>query len=96
MNDYYKNAHNVFTVMISNAKKSSKIRTCKDKLKGECAIEVEDIEEVYKAQNSLCYYSGIPMNYDKSELRLSLERKNPDIGYTPSNIALCCLEFNGA
>jgi hypothetical protein len=83
--------------MIGNAKKSSKSRTGKGKLqKGEFSIKVKDIEEVYKAQNGLCYYSGIPMNYDKSELRLSLERKNPDIGYTSSNIALCCLEFNGA
>lgn len=97
MSDYYRNAHNVFTVMIGNAKKSSRNRTSKGKLqKGEFAIKIEDIEEVYKKQNGICHYSGIPLNYDKNEFRMSLERKNPEFGYTPSNIALCCLEFNGA
>jgi hypothetical protein len=48
---------------------------------------------MYSEQNGLCYYTGLPMKYEKNEIRdvdmVSIDRKNPKLGYTLDNIVLC-------
>lgn len=76
---------------------ASKHGICKKKLSRilEHTIVYEDLESLYKKQNGNCYYSGIKMNLGHNvDWKCSIERINTDIGYTASNIVLCCSEFN--
>jgi len=34
------------------------------------------------------------MNFYRNDWKVSLERSNPNLGYTKNNITLCCLELN--
>lgn len=61
---------------------------------GEHTIKDSYLEELYEKQNGLCYYSNIPMNFDKSEWKVSIERLDNTKGYIEGNIVLCCLELN--
>jgi hypothetical protein len=58
-------------------------------------LELDDLYNIWEEQNGKCYHSGIPMNYDRNEWRISVDRLNNNKGYTIDNIVLCCLEFNG-
>jgi len=53
-----------------------------------------DIIDIWKNQKRRCYYSGIPMNCDVPQWKVSLERLDPSQGYIATNIVLCCQEFN--
>lgn len=82
--------------LLSTARSSSLHREKIGRLDAsEMTLTFEEINELWKEQNGLCYYSNIPMNTDKREWRMSLERLNPQRGYHKNNCVLCCLEFNG-
>jgi hypothetical protein len=76
----------------------AKGRTLKRNL--EYSIDIDYIKDLYKKQNGLCFYSGIPMEIgvhdkrDKENNGLSLDRINSDIGYKKGNIVLCCAFIN--
>ena len=95
-NEYYNTLHGAMRVLLGTAKATAKKRS---KIPGReqagiFEISFEDIKNLWKNQKGLCYYSYIPMNYDKHEWKISLERKNTTLGYINSNIVLCCKEFN--
>lgn len=64
-------------------------------------ISMEDFSMWWSSQPQVCIYCSIPIErlaiIDKAKKlskRLSIDRKNNDIGYTIENIALCCMMCN--
>lgn len=68
-------------------------------------ITEEDIEAIFKEQNGLCYYTGLPMQTASRKqeyiatmkvnpLALSIDRRNSDGHYTKDNVVLCCRFIN--
>jgi hypothetical protein len=58
---------------------------------------VQELIDLFEAQNGLCKYTNIPMtfgSYKEQYWTLSAERKNNNIGYTKENTVLICYEFN--
>ncbi len=50
---------------------------------------------MWSKQQGRCYYTNLPMTArPKSEWQCSLERLDPNQGYTVENCVLCCLEMN--
>ena len=83
--------HEIF----NHARRNAKVRTNNNREEaGRFEIEFSDLEDLFKKQDGKCYYSGISMNFDRNEWKISLERKNPNLGYIKDNIALACTEFN--
>lgn len=91
--DWYYSLHGALSVLYYTAQTSSKIRQERGR-KCEFDITQNDIRHLWDSQDGKCYYSGIPMNYDRNDWRVSLERTDTQQGYTKKNIVLCCLEFN--
>lgn len=70
-------------------------------------ITIDDFEAAFDRQNGRCFYSGIPMLWASSAteyqarvrnqpLGISIDRRDSSLGYTPDNIALCCMFINYA
>jgi hypothetical protein len=59
-------------------------------------ITKHDLEELYKKQNGLCYYSNIKLDIErKCKFKsISCDRINNKLGYESGNIVLCCRFFN--
>eukprot|EP01083_Nonionella_stella_P007027 20329_1 len=58
-------------------------------------LTVEHLQELYKKQNMLGFYSHIPLKLRPlSDWQVSLERLNPSCDYIPDNVVLEALEFN--
>mmetsp|Transcript_518 Transcript_518/g.2218 ORF Transcript_518/g.2218 Transcript_518/m.2218 type:complete len:278 (-) Transcript_518:263-1096(-) len=76
--------------MVANAQMRSKLR------KLECRLSVDFVLDTLLSQGGRCFYSGVPMTYTTphSDWRLSLERIDNDLGYTPDNSVLIVAEFN--
>lgn len=84
------------SVVHTNSKDTAKKRAQNGRISaGEHKIDASYLEELWKKQDGKCFYSGIQMNYDKHEWRVSIERLDNDKGYIDGNVVLCCLEFNG-
>lgn len=90
--------HNHLRRLFFAAKESASRRKAKNRESaGEFNITVEDLHSLLVKQQGKCYYSGIMMNLTKlSDWMCSLERKDPERGYTIDNIALVCWEFNAS
>jgi hypothetical protein len=85
------------TRLFYNSMHSAKNRTKKGRIEaGKHEIEINYLKNLWIKQNGKCYYSNIPMNYNKYEWKVSIERLNPKLGYIKDNVVLCCTEFNGS
>lgn len=62
----------------------------------ELSITSEHLLDLLAQQGGRCYYSQVPLNYGQAhtDWRLSVERLDNSIGYTPSNTVLIAVEFN--
>ena len=81
--------------LLRGAKSHAKTRLANGRFDaGIFELTFDDIKNLWKNQDKKCYYSGIKMNYDKNEWKVSLERLDPKLGYIKNNIVLCCIEFN--
>jgi hypothetical protein len=77
------------------SKSSAKKREALGRLEaGQHDIDLPYLEEIWDEQDGKCYYSNIPMQFNKNEWKVSLERLDPRKGYIKDNVVLCCLEFN--
>lgn len=93
--EYLKSWNGTFKKLLNSAKCCAKIRNERGRLDaGVCEINQQDIEEQYNKQNGFCFYSGIKMNFDKNDWKISIERLDTNKGYIKDNIVLICLEFN--
>ena len=62
-------------------------------------LTVDDLIALWKSQNGLCAYSGIPLSfgsYLERDWTCSPERRDTSISYTKENTCLICYEFNTA
>ena len=58
-------------------------------------IDFQFLVDLYKRQQGLCKYSGIPLTFEAIEdWKMSLERIDVLKGYTRENVCLICQEFN--
>ena len=84
--------------LLSTCKSNAKRRARKGRdSAGVCTLTLEQLFAIYDRQRGLCYWfptkkmSLVP----HSSWRMSLDRLNPDKGYTMDNCVMSCLEFNG-
>jgi hypothetical protein len=81
--------------LLGSAKQSAKDRGEKGREDaGVFDITLKDLEKKFEEQDGTCYYSGMDLRIDTRAWKVSLERKDPSLGYTYDNTVLCCLEFN--
>lgn len=61
-------------------------------------ITKQDLKNLWHEQKGLCAISKIPMTYimenGRTFTNLSVDRKNPHIGYTKDNVQLVCMAVN--
>lgn len=101
IHEYHSAKHIFPSVLFSNQKSSA------HRLGRIWDITKDDIDELYKKQNGLCYYTKIPMvtcnhpvDYEKimknNPRAMSIDRIDSSKNYTKDNIALCCRFINYA
>ena len=74
---------------LRNAKNNSKRRGMKLSISG------NDLKELWEKQNRKCYYTGLEMNLPpNTNMSVSIDRTNPEIGYEKNNIKLVCNVVN--
>ena len=75
---------------LSNARQSARRR------EQDCCITFDFLLDLLAWQGGICYYSGVPLQYTQvhTDWRLSIERLDNSIGYTPDNCVLIAVEFN--
>lgn len=60
-------------------------------------ITLNDLFQLYISQAGECYYTGMSMILEShSDWRGSVERLDPELGYTKENTVLICAEFNSS
>ena len=66
------------------------------KRKEQCEIEYGDILRMLVEQGGRCFYSGVPLQYDRVHVDwvMSLERLDNNCGYVRENCVLIAAEFN--
>lgn len=95
-NNYHYTLTGAIKVCLSNSKNSAQKRLKGNRKEaGIFNLTYDNIMRLWNLQNGRCYHSGIPMNYNKNEWRISIDRLDNDKGYFPDNVVLCCGEFNG-
>lgn len=60
-------------------------------------LTVNDINEIFKNQNGLCYWFNVPLipsDKKKHPQQPSLDRIDGNKGYTKDNVVLCCYSAN--
>lgn len=61
-------------------------------------ITVEYLYQLYKKQDGKCAISGVNMTWHKgsgkTHYNISIDRKNPDLDYVPTNVQLVCVITN--
>lgn len=63
----------------------------------EHTLTVNDINEIFKNQNGLCYWFNVPLipsDKKKHPQQPSLDRIDGNKGYTKDNVVLCCYSAN--
>lgn len=92
----YSSPDKIFERLLQSSKSHNKCFLEKGKA-FQYSITLEMLQKRWDNQEGKCYYSSIPMSkHSFSNWQGSLERLNPNKGYTAQNTALVCLEFNGA
>lgn len=60
-------------------------------------ITLNDIEMLYRRQNGKCAYTGLYLSFRRMDkYKLSIDRIDSELGYTPDNIQLVCWIINQA
>lgn len=82
--------------LVLSSQNSARNRKNKGRIEaGICEITFDDVDELWKQQHGLCYYSKIPMmTHSGTDWQTSLKRLDPNLGFIRGNVVVCCLEFN--
>lgn len=89
----YNKKHNPLMLLISSLKIRAKRRNL------DFNITLEDLQNLWKNQKGLCYYTKIPMIYSfrlSCPKQMSIDRIDSSKGYTINNIVFCCQTINYA
>jgi hypothetical protein len=97
-NNLYDTIRGRLQKLISNAEKNAEARAGKDRTEaGVFEVDFEMLLNMLLEQHGLCAYSDIKLGYATGKPWLiSLERRDPLMGYTRDNCCLIALEFNGS
>ena len=91
----YSSANGALRVIFHNAVNSAETRKSRGRLDaGQIDIDFDYLLNLWNTQKGTCYYTGMPLNFDKNEWRVSIERKDPSFGYVQRNVVLTCIELN--
>lgn len=92
---WYGSLKGAINLLYYNSRNSAKTRLERGRVSaGIHDIKTDDILEIWDKQDGKCAYSGIPLNYDINEWRLSINRIDENMGYTKDNINLVPIELN--
>lgn len=95
MSNYHYTLSGSIKLCLSNCRNNARYRLKLGRTEaGVFDITYKDVMDLWNSQNGRCYYSGIPLNYDKNEWRISIDRIDTSKGYTRDNIVLTCIELN--
>ena len=85
--EHQRDEYSVYRYFLKEIKKR-----CRHKHR-ECAIIVEDLKELFDAQEGKCPYTGfdLRLNRDGTIYQASVDRKDSSIGYTRDNCQWVCL-----
>jgi len=76
----------------------TKLKHARKKQGKEWDLTPEILFQIYEEQDGKCYLSGRCMSHTIAEgvkdLNISIDRIDPDKGYTKENISLCCVRAN--
>jgi hypothetical protein len=93
----YLSVEGALEVLLKNALITAETRKCKGRLDaGQIDIDFDYLLNIWNSQKGACYYTGMPLNFDKNEWRVSIERTNPSLGYIQGNVVLTCIELNSS
>lgn len=91
----YSSANGALRVLLNNAFTSAETRRRRGRIDaGQINIDYDYLLYLWDIQKGLYYYTGISLNFDKNEWRVSIERSNTSLGYVQGNIVLTCIELN--
>ena len=77
---------------ISASFRASQSRSKKDNIPFD--IDIDYLLELYKKQDGKCFYSKIEMSKERGDYTISIDKKEPNLGYVKGNIVLCCWLIN--
>ena len=80
---------------VSNARGSAQRRLSKGRVSaGVCNLSFEDLLSIWQRHEGRCAYSGVVLQFRSCHhWQCSLERVNPDCGYTHDNVCFIAAEF---
>jgi hypothetical protein len=52
-----------------------------------CTLALRDLKTIFRRKT--CYYTGVAFDQNNPDLHPTLDRIDPNLGYTPSNVVLC-------
>ena len=73
---------------LSDAKYRSRIK------KIEFNLTYEHLRDLFYEQESKCFYTGVPFNFESKTNSPSLDRIDSDLGYTIGNVVWCRSRIN--
>ena len=92
----YQDEETYFKKMVNDARTNQKRR---ERIQGHSntpiIINYQHLQSLYHQQKGLCFYSGISMQLKRlCDWQCSLERTDPNVGYSEDNVVLIAQEFN--
>lgn len=91
MNKFYSSIEGVLHKKLQNIKLKIHTRS----FPRDITITIPYLVDMYNHQNGKCYYSGLDMTLDRSDLyTVSIDRIDSSKGYEIGNVVLCCSTFN--
>ena len=79
---WYTSAKGALSILLNNSKISAEKRRNKGRIEaGMHDIDMDYMMKMWELQEGRCIYSGIPMNYDINEFRVSIDRIDNNKGY---------------
>jgi hypothetical protein len=92
----YTSLDHAFQLILWNCKNNAQKRLSKGREEaGMFSIDMKDLKELWISQDGRCHHTGMPLNYDKNEWRVSVDRLDNNKGYIKENICLTSIELNG-
>ena len=60
----------------------------------ECRIDIQHLLQLLEQQHGRCHYTNLELSLETGDNAVSVERRNPNIGYVVGNVVLACWRAN--